>query len=70
MLTTTGSLGRFVTSPSTNALATAAAVSHFCPINISSQPWPSMPNPVTAWLTATPDTPPLRAVSAAPMVPE
>ncbi len=28
------------------------------------------PQPVTAWLTATPVRPPLRAVRAAPMVPE
>ena len=52
------------------ARPTVAAVSQCWSAIISSQPWPSTPNPATAWLTATPLMPPLRAVSAAPTVPE
>ena len=69
-LTITGSVGRHVPKASTVAAATSQAVSHRWPASISSQPWPSTPKPSTAWLTAMPDTPPPRAVSTAPTVPE
>ena len=68
--TTTGSAGGLATSEATTAWATAAAVSHCWLASISSHPWPSTPKPATLWLTATPLMPPLRAVRAAPTVPE
>ena len=58
------------TSPPTNALATSAAVSQRWPRIISSHAWPSMPTPVTDWLTATPEMLPIRPDSVAPIVPE
>ena len=67
---TTGSAGRSRTRPPTTAAATDAAVGHSCAASTSSQPWPSTPRSATSWLTATPEMPPLRAVIAAPTVPE
>ena len=69
-LTTTGSSSGAARTAATTSLATVAAVSQRWSAIISSQPWPSTPNPATAWLTATPLIPPLRAVRAAPTVPE
>ena len=69
-LTTTGSVGRSASTAVTTSAPTRAAVAQRWSAIISSQPWPSTPYSVTAWLTATPLVPPLRAVSAAPTVPE
>ncbi len=70
MFTTTGSAGMSSTSVCATCLATAAALSQCCVAIDSSQPWPSTPKPVTAWLIAIPEMWPLRPVSAAPTVPE
>ena len=61
-LTTTGSTGRSASTAATTSAPTRAAVSQCWPAIISSQPWPSTPYWVTAWLIATPLVPPLRAV--------
>ena len=50
--------------------ATVAALSQHWPASISSQPCPSTPKPLTAWLTAMPVIPPMRPAIAAPTVPE
>ena len=69
-LTTTAGSGRSAATTSVTRAATSAAVSQRWSWIISSQPWPSTPNPMTDWLTAMPLMPPLRAVRAAPTVPE
>ena len=69
-LTTSGGSGSSLPMASATRAATSAAVSQRWSWIISSQPWPSTPKPTTDWLTAMPLYPPLRAVSAAPTVPE
>jgi hypothetical protein len=51
MLTTTGSTGMSSSNDCATVGATVAALSQCCVVIASSQPWPSTPKPVTAWLT-------------------